>query len=194
MTEVKIVTIEDVMEEKGQPSLKALAMIHGLNPVRLYAVAKTPKEGVLYDPKVYNWDAVGKFIARRFDEGEGKFQSFEQVIDAALAADAELQLQDGRKSRGSKVEKIELGDRTIPVRKWPSFEMEAGLNIVMRDDPQVYKIVYQTISHTVLVPVDAEGNVATSEVIVKSNGMLNFKGIPPTELEKAIAERYAPKA
>ena len=39
--------IERIMEEKGvQPSLKAYAGVFDLNPVRLYSVAKQPKEGV----------------------------------------------------------------------------------------------------------------------------------------------------
>ena len=44
--------IETLMQEKGQPSLKAIAMAFDLNPVRLYTVAKTPKEGEVYDKRM----------------------------------------------------------------------------------------------------------------------------------------------
>lgn len=36
--------IEKIMSELGTPSLKAFAGVFDLNPVRLYSVAKQPKE------------------------------------------------------------------------------------------------------------------------------------------------------
>ena len=34
--------IEQIMETMGQPTLKAIAAVFDLNPVRLYSVAKQP--------------------------------------------------------------------------------------------------------------------------------------------------------
>ena len=50
--------IEKIMDELGTPSLKAFAGVFDLNPVRFYSVAKQPKEGVVYDAKVFNWDGI----------------------------------------------------------------------------------------------------------------------------------------
>ena len=184
-------TLQEVMKEKGTPTLKAIAMAHDLPPVRLYSVAKQPKEGEIYDAKVYNWDAIERFIARRFEEG--KFVNFEQVVEAALALDEELKLTDGRRTRrgGPAVEKKEIDGKMVQMRKHASFEKDAGMFIVLKGDPNVYKIVYQTITHTVLVPVDDKaGTVTSNAVVIKSNGMLNYKGVGPNELDAAIEANF----
>lgn len=189
--EVKARSLQEVMAEKGTPSLKAIAMAHELPPVRLYSVAKQPKEGEIYDAKVYNWDAIERFVARRFEEGA--FTDFDQVIDAALKLDDELKLSDGRRTRtgGTAVEKKEIDGKLVQLRKHGSFEKDAGMFIVLKGDPAVYKIVYQTITHTVMVPVDDRaGTVTSNEVVIKSNGMLNYKGIAPTELDAAIDANF----
>ena len=89
--------IEPIMENMGMPTLKAIAAVFDLNPVRLYSVAKQPKEGVVYDAKVYNWDAIERFITRRLDADQG-LATLEDVIAAALAKDEELKANDGRRS------------------------------------------------------------------------------------------------
>ena len=89
--------IERIMEEKGvQPSLKAYAGVFDLNPVRLYSVAKQPKEGVVYDAKVFNWDAIERFINRRLDADKG-LATLEDVVDKAIEIDAQLKENDGRR-------------------------------------------------------------------------------------------------
>ena len=50
--------ILEIMESKGTPTLKAIAAVFDLPNQRIYSVAKQPKEGEVYDAKVYNWDAI----------------------------------------------------------------------------------------------------------------------------------------
>lgn len=189
--------IEQIMEQKGMPTLKAIAAVFELNPVRLYSVAKQPKEGVVYDAKVYNWDAIERFINRRLDADKG-LATLEDVIDAALVKDEELKAQDGRRSsnrgEGSAYgAKIEVDGQMIAKRRFANFEMENGCLVTLKKDAEVYAIVLQTASHTVLRPVnsmdptDFKGN----DVKVISNGMLNFKGTGPSGLATSIEERFS---
>ena len=188
--------IEKIMSELGTPSLKAFAAVFDLNPVRFYSVAKQPKEGVVYDAKVFNWDAIERFIARRLDADRG-LGTLEDVVRAALVKDEELKANDGRRTtRGEGTgygEKIEVDGKMIAKRRFANFEMENGQLVTLKKDAEVYAIVLQTASHTVLRPVnsadptDFKGN----DVKVISNGMLNFKGTGPSALEASIKERFS---
>ena len=194
--------IEQIMEQKGQPTLKAIAAVFDLNPVRLYSVAKQPKEGVVYDAKVYNWDAIERFINRRLDADKG-LATLEDVIDAALIKDEELKASDGRRSsnrgEGSAWNaKIEVDGQMIAKRRFANFEKENGCLVTLKKDPEVYAIVLQTASHTVLRPVicaeknaDGEYFFKGNDIKVISNGMLNFKGTGPSALEASIEERFS---
>lgn len=183
-------TLQTIMEKKGTPTLKAIAAVFDLPAVRLYSVAKQPKEGEVYDAKVFNWDAVERFVARRFDVDLG-ITSLEDVVDKALEIDVELKEKDGRRSSGGGgVAKIQVGDKLVPARKFASFEMDSNAPIVLKKDPAVYKAVYQTITHTVLAPITSDGEFASPEVKVISNLMLNYKGIAPTQLDEAVNARF----
>ena len=189
--------IEKIMAELGTPSLKAIAAVFDLNAVRLYSVAKQPKEGVVYDAKVFNWDAIERFITRRLDADQG-LATLEDVIKAALLKDEELKATDGRRTsnRGEGTgygEKIEVDGKMVAKRRFANFEMANGQLVTLKKDAEVYAIVLQTASHTVLRPVksadptDFKGN----DVKVISNGMLNFKGTGPSALEASIKERFS---
>ena len=194
--------IEQIMETMGQPTLKAIAAVFDLNPVRLYSVAKQPKEGVVYDAKVYNWDAIERFINRRLDADKG-LATLEDVIMAALEKDKELQANDGRRSanrgEGSAWNaKIEVDGQMVAKRRFANFEMENGCLVTLKKDAEVYAIVLQTASHTVLRPVIcAEKNEAGeyffkgNDIKVISNGMLNMKGTGPSALQASIEERFS---
>ena len=194
--------IEPIMETMGMPTLKAIAAVFDLNPVRLYSVAKQPKEGVVYDAKVYNWDAIERFITRRLDADQG-LATLEDVITAALKKDEELKASDGRRSsnrgEGSAWNaKIEVDGQMIAKRRFANFEMENGCLVTLKKDAEVYAIVLQTASHTVLRPVICvEKNEAGeyffkgNDIKVISNGMLNFKGTGPSALEASIEERFS---
>lgn len=188
--------IETIMEELGTPSLKALAGVFELNPVRLYSIAKQPKEGVAYDPRTYNWDAIERFIVRRLDASKG-IETLEDVIQQALIVDAKLKESDGRRNSSGEGtpygSKIEVDGKQVAKRRFANYEIGNGQLVVLKKDASVYAIVMQTASHTVLRPVnsakadDFKGNGIT----VISNGMLNMKGTGPSSLEKAIADRFA---
>lgn len=181
-------TLEKVMKKQGTPTLKAIAAVFDLPAVRLYSVAKQPKEGEIYDAKVFNWDAIERFITRRFDAESG-LDSLEAVITKALEIDVELKEKDGRRGNGGSSKKIEVDGKMIPMRRHAHFEMDAKSPVVLKGDTAVYKIVYQTVSHTVLVPVTPSGEVASQEVKVLSNLMLNVKGVGPAQLEDEIKAR-----
>ena len=119
--------IVEIMETKGNPTLKAIAAVFDIPTQRIYSVAKQPKEGEVYDAKVYNWDAIERFISRRLDADKG-LATLEDVIDAALVKDAEFKEADGRRSanRGQGTnQKIEVDGKAVAVRKYKNFEMDA---------------------------------------------------------------------
>ena len=183
--------IKEIMEVKGTPTLKAIAEVFGLPSQRIYSVAKQPKEGEVYDAKVYNWDAIERFITRRLND---ELPDLDAVIDAALAVDVELKERDGRRSsnRGTPVvQKITVDGKEIPVRKYKNFEMDEGVYVCLRKDANVYKIVLQTLSHTCLRPVGPDGEFCSETVKVISNSMLNMKGAGPAAIEDAIAKRFS---
>ena len=185
--------ILEIMEAKGTPTLKAIAAVFGIPTQRIYSVAKQPKDGEVYDAKVYNWDAIERFINRRLDADKG-LATLEDAIDAALIKDEELKQSDGRRtanrSTGVK-QKIEVDGRLVAVRKYTNFEMSAGVPVCLRKDANVYAIVMQTLTHTVLRPINQDGSFASETVKVISNGMLNMKGAGPASIEDAIAKRFS---
>lgn len=188
---VELNELEKVMENMGTPTLKAIAMVLGLQPVRLYYVAKQPKEGCVYDPKVYNWDAIMRFIEKRLNADEG-LATFADVIEAALKKDEELKLVDGRRtSTGGSNKTIVVDGKTIAARKFANFEASANMPVCFKKEEAVYAIVLQTASHTVLRSISSfEPLVFNSEEVkIASNGMMNFKAIGPSQIEKCAAER-----
>lgn len=185
--------IENVMETMGTPTLKAIAAVFDVPAQRLYSVAKQPKEGVAWDPKVYNWDAIERFVNRRLDADKG-LATIEDVITKALEKDKEFQESDGRRSanRGSATkETIEVDGKMVPVRKYKNFEQDSGMKVCLKKDANVYAIVMQTLTHTVLRPVNADDTFASETVKVISNSMLNMKGVGPGAIEEAIAKRFS---
>lgn len=186
--------IQEIMEVKGTPTLKAIAEVFGLPAQRLYSVAKQPKEGEVYDAKVFNWDAIERFINRRLNADKG-LGTLEDVIDAAMIVDAELKEKDGRRSGnrqgGASIQKITVDGKEVPVRKYKNFEMDADTYVCLRKDANVYKIVLQTLTHTCLRPVNQDGEFCSETVKVISNSMLNMKGAGPAAIEDAIAKRFS---
>lgn len=186
--------IQEIMEVKGTPTLKAIAEVFGLPAQRLYSVAKQPKEGEVYDAKVFNWDAIERFINRRLNADKG-LGTLEDVIDAAMIVDAELKEKDGRRSGnrqgGVSIQKITVDGKEVPVRKYKNFEMDANTYVCLRKDANVYKIILQTLTHTCLRPVNQDGEFCSEAVKVISNSMLNMKGAGPASVEDAIAKRFS---
>lgn len=189
--------IEPLMQKMGTPTLKAIAGVFELQAVRLYSVAKQPKEGVAYDPHVYNWDAIERFVTRRLDAEKG-LGTLEAVIAKALEIDKVLKETDGRRgaNRGEGEAwnaKVEVDGVMVAKRRFKNFEQEAGLPVVLKQDPEVYAIVLQTATHTVMRPLNSEklDDFKGNDVKVISNGMMNMKGMPPSKLEAAVKERFS---
>lgn len=206
-----IYKMPEIMAQHGTPTLKAIAMVFDLNPVRLYHVAKTPKEGEIYDAKKYNWDAIERFCIKRFDPDKG-INTLEDIITKALSLDQELQLSDKRRTTeaagSSKLEQINVDGRMMPVRKFPNFDINyvpengaafahpAGNHvIVLKRDSAVYGFIYQTRGFTVLRPVGQDGEFQNEVIKVISNSLLNLLGVGPTTLTAAlIEEQYKAQA
>lgn len=189
--------IEPLMAEMGTPSLKAIAGVFELNPVRIYSVAKQPKEGMVYDPHVYNWDALERFVTRRLDPEKG-LATLKDIVAKALEIDKVLKETDGRRgaNRGEGAAwnaKIEVDGVLVPKRRFKNFEMDANQPVVLKQDPEVYAIVLQTATHTVVRPLNSEklDDFKGNSVKVISNGMMNMKGMPPSKLEAAVKERFS---
>lgn len=184
--------IQEIMEVQGQPTLKAIAAVLEVPAQRIYSVAKQPKEGEIFDPKVYNWEAIERFVTRRLGK-DNDFATIEDVVAAALLKDEEFKVSDGRHApRGTAViEKITVDGVEIPVRKYKNFEMESDKLVCLRKDANVYKIIMQTASHTVLRAVAENGEFCSESVKVISNGMLNMRGAGPAALDEQIAKRFS---
>lgn len=170
-------SLVEIMENVGTPTLKAIAKVFDIPATRLYSVAKQPKEGEVYDKNAYNWDAVERFIVRRL-EPDTELDTVEAVIAKAVEITAELKLTDGRRSTGSKVAKITVDGREIPARKYEAYE-GVGALVKLKKDENTYKVVYQTESHTAMVAVDESGELVNQGIKVMSNYMLNLKAVNP---------------
>ena len=186
-------SITEIMELRGTPTLKAIAAVFDIPSQRIYSVAKQPKDGEVYDAKVYNWEAIERFITRRLDADSG-LATIEDVIDAALQKDLEFKDADGRRAanRGQGInQKIEVDGKEVALRKYKNFEMDADKPICLRKDANVYKIVMQTLTHTVLRPINEDGEFSSEMVKVISNSMLNMKGAGPASIDEAIQKRFS---
>lgn len=147
---------KEVMEGKAQPTLKAIAEVLEVPQQRIYSVAKQPIAGEVYDARVYNWDAISKFIAKRIGKEGDKFATFEEVYDAALIKDEELAASDKRRgSRGTGSTKvmIDLGEgKQMPARRK---EVNVGDIIYLKKHAEEFTAVYVTSTHIVLRCGDA---------------------------------------
>lgn len=164
------------------PTLKAFAEVIGINPVRLYAVAKQPKAGEVYDARVYNWDALDKFFARRLDADAG-FETIEQLVALAIEKDKELSTQDRRKNRGttSNVKNtVDVDGKKVPGRR---YEVAVGDTVLIKKDPSTYTAVFVTESHICLQKVDS------SELKSLSNWTINIQMIAPFRVAEVLKGR-----
>lgn len=164
------------------PTLKAMAAVFGLNPQRLYAVAKTPKEGEIYDARVYNWDAIEKFVLRRLSDD----MTIEAFVEAAIEKNAELALQDGRKGpRISDAERyVKYSEGLMPRRK---YDVSEGSKILLKKDKKnVYVVVLASDTHVVIAPENYP-----TEYKVFANWTFNSNVIAPYRFDEVLAARQA---
>jgi hypothetical protein len=173
------------IERRGieRPELQAIALALGLHPTRLYAVAKQPKEGEIYDARVYNWDAIDRFLARRFSAD--KFpKGYDDLLDKVIEVAATLKAQDGRRSVKTSDDSkfIKLGDKLVPIRK-DSYEL--GQEVLIKDDKEklVYTVVMITETHLVVQPK------GSTELISFSNNTVNWRFVPPHRFAEELKKR-----
>lgn len=164
------------------PSLKAIAETLGVQQTRLYSVAKQPKVGEVYDARVYNWDAITRFVTKRIG-ADCTYQTIEDVLNAALIVDATLTTKDGRKRTGGVSSKtmISVGnDKMIPARR---FVVVVGDTVLIKKNAETYTAVYVNEASVVLQPKD--GIVLSC----LSNWTLNQKMVPPARVAEELATR-----
>lgn len=183
----------DAVRECGGvvPSLKAFAMTLDVPVTRLNNIAKRPISGQVYDPDIPNWDALNVFFDGKISEHPD--MDMIALVKAAQENDATLQATKGRRAAGaSGANLIDVDGGKMPKRKSNRFEMGSDTEtyICFKKDAGVYKIVYQTDGYTCLRPVNENGDFSMELVRVLSNGTLNIKCVPPTEMDKAIEERF----
>lgn len=144
----------DIMEGKPQPTLKAIAEVFGVPQQRLYSVAKQPKAGEVYDARVYNWDAISRFIAKRIGHEGDAFQTMEEVYDAAMLKDEELAASDKRRTpRGTAKALIDLGNgKQMPARRK---EVAIGDTLYLKKHSETFEVVYFTETHVILRVADS---------------------------------------
>lgn len=180
------------MNNGEEITLKAFALALDVPATRLYAVAKRPVIGQVYDPAAKNWEALNEFFIGKLTAPEAKFDSMEALVAEAAEKDAWLaQNATVRTATGSNL--IDVDGGKMPKRKTSMFEMgdERESLICFKHDPAVYKMVYQTLGYTVIREVNEDGSFAKEEIRVISNATLNTKCVAPSAMAEAIADRFS---
>ena len=173
-------------------SLKAFALALDIPATRLYAIAKRPIIGQVYDPNAKNWDAINEFLTNKVTAADATITSLDELV--LVAADKEKWMAENATARvatGSNL--IDVDGGKMPKRKAAMFEMggEQESLVCFKHDPAVYKMVYQTLGYTAIRQVNEDGTFAKEEIRVVSNSTLNTKCVPPTIMAQAIADRFS---
>lgn len=193
--EVAMMHVLDAIREVNggeEISLKAFALALDIPATRLYAIAKRPIVGQVYDPEAKNWDAINEFFAGKVGGEDGLYGSIEELVEAA--AEKEKWIAENvtaRVATGSNL--IDVDGGKMPKRKTAMFEMgcEQESLICFKHDPAVYKMVYQTLGYTAIRQVNEDGTFAKEEIRVVSNSTLNTKCVSPVTMAQAIADRFS---
>ena len=173
------------------PSLRAFASALDIPASRLHTHARKPIPGQIYDPNVINWDVVNNYLTIKLSSTGCRYASMEALVEAAKAEDEWLsENQATRCATGANL--IDVDGHKMPKRKSPVFEMGSDEESLLcfKHDPNVYKMVYQTIGFTVIRAVNEDGSFAKEEVRVLSNSTLNTKCVVPRMLTAGIKERF----
>ena len=187
--------ILDVIREVNggeEISLKAFALALDIPATRLYAIAKRPIIGQVYDPNAKNWDAINEFLTNKVTAADATITSLDELV--LVAAEKEKWMAENASTRvatGSNL--IDVDGGKMPKRKAAMFEMgsEQESLICFKHDAGVYKMVYQTLGYTAIRQVNEDGTFAKEEIRVVSNSTLNTKCVPPTIMTQAIADRFS---
>lgn len=194
-TAVEMKHILDVIRDVNageEVSLKAFALALDIPATRLYAIAKRPIIGQVYDPNAKNWDAINEFLTNKVTAADATITSLEELV--AVAVEKEKWMAENTTARvatGSNL--IDVDGGKMPKRKAAMFDMgsEQESLICFKHDAGVYKMVYQTLGYTAIRQVNEDGTFAKEEIRVVSNSTLNTKCVPPTVMAQAIADRFS---
>ena len=173
-------------------SLKAFALAPDIPATRLYAIAKRPIVGQVYDPNAKNWDAINEFLTAKVSAPDATITSIEELVK--VAAEKEKWMAENATARvatGNNL--IDVDGGKMPKRKSAMFEMgnEQESLLCFKHDAGVYKMVYQTLGYTAIRQVNEDGSFAKEEIRVISNATLNTKCVPPTTMKQAIDDRFS---
>ena len=173
-------------------SLKAFALALDIPATRLYAIAKRPIIGQVYDPNAKNWDAINEFLTNKVTAADATITSLEELVTVAVEKEKWMaENTTARVATGSNL--IDVDGGKMPKRKAAMFDMgsEQESLICFKHDAGVYKMVYQTLGYTAIRQVNEDGTFAKEEIRVVSNSTLNTKCVPPTSMAQAIADRFS---
>lgn len=173
-------------------SLKAFALALDIPATRLYAIAKRPIIGQVYDPNAKNWDAINEFLTNKVTAADATITSLEELVLVAVEKEKWMaENASARVATGSNL--IDVDGGKMPKRKAAMFDMgsEQESLICFKHDAGVYKMVYQTLGYTAIRQVNEDGTFAKEEIRVVSNSTLNTKCVPPTSMAQAIADRFS---
>ena len=195
VAEVATMHILDAVREFNggeEISLKAFALALDIPATRLYAIAKRPIVGQVYDPNAKNWDAINEFLTAKVSAPDAAITSIEELVK--VAAEKEKWMAENASARvatGSNL--IDVDGGKMPKRKSAMFEMgnEQESLLCFKHDAGVYKMVYQTLGYTAIRQVNKDGSFAKEEIRVISNATLNTKCVPPTTMKQAIDDRFS---
>ena len=194
-TAVEMKHILDVIRDVNggeEVSLKAFALALDIPATRLYAIAKRPIIGQVYDPNAKNWDAINEFLANKVTAADATITSLEELVTVAVEKEKWMaENATARVATGSNL--IDVDGGKMPKRKAAMFDMgsEQESLICFKHDAGVYKMVYQTLGYTAIRQVNEDGTFAKEEIRVVSNSTLNTKCVPPTVMAQAIADRFS---
>ena len=173
-------------------SLKAFALALDIPATRLYAIAKRPIVGQVYDPNAKNWDAINEFLTTKVSAPDATITSVEELVK--VAAEKEKWMAENATARvatGNNL--IDVDGGKMPKRKSAMFEMgsEQEPLLCFKHHAGVYKMVYQPLGYTAIRQVNEDGSFAKEEIRVISNATLNTKCVPPTTMKQAIDDRFS---
>ena len=194
-TAVEMKHILDVIRDVNggeEVSLKAFALALDIPATRLYAIAKRPIIGQVYDPNAKNWDAINEFLTNKVTAADATITSLEELVTVAVEKEKWMaENATARVATGSNL--IDVDGGKMPKRKAAMFDMgsEQESLICFKHDAGVYKMVYQTLGYTAIRQVNEDGTYAKEEIRVVSNSTLNTKCVPPTSMAQAIADRFS---
>lgn len=161
--------INETCEKLGiqVPALKAIALTLGVPAQRIYSVAKQPQEGVVYDAKVYNWEAIEKFILRRIGHEGDAYANMEDFLQACKETEAGMAETDGRRRRTG-AGKIDLGDGKVIPKRRKELEVDGEFGLKTRPG-ETLVVIALTDTH---IAYQVKG---TSELGALSNWTFNQK-------------------